>query len=202
MEELQFEESDRILILAPHPDDESIGCGGLLLQYAAQCDVVVLTDGRHGGKPGQSESEVIAIRQKVMASAMEFADVNNLMFLGVEDGKLAENFDKFSELGLTGYNIIVCPHMNDNHPDHACVYDFLQQLKFKAKVVMYELWSTIAQPSHYLDISKVVEEKKRLISFHRSQVEQVDYVSKITGLNCYRGMLVYPAIAYAEAYKT
>ena len=38
----------RILVLAPHADDETIGCGGFLLKYGKQCDVVLLTDGRYG----------------------------------------------------------------------------------------------------------------------------------------------------------
>jgi len=48
MKHLDFTSSDRLLVVAPHPDDESIGCGGLLLKHADKCDVAVLTDGRHG----------------------------------------------------------------------------------------------------------------------------------------------------------
>ena len=39
---------DRILIIAPHPDDEIIGVGGMLLSYTSQCDIIVLTDGAIG----------------------------------------------------------------------------------------------------------------------------------------------------------
>ncbi len=201
MKELKFKESDRILVLAPHPDDESIGCGGILLKYASQCDVVVLTDGRHGGPPGQNNEEVIAIRNAEMAKAMSYVGVNNFQFLGIEDGKLSENFATFAKIDTDSYNVIVCPHKNDNHSDHSCVYEYLQRLQPRARIIAYEVWSAIASPTHYIDLTDVVEEKKRLIGFHKSQIEQVDYVSKTIGLNCYRGMLVYPAIQYAEAYE-
>lgn len=40
--------TDRILVIAPHADDESIGCGGMLSLYGPQCDILLLTDGRKG----------------------------------------------------------------------------------------------------------------------------------------------------------
>ena len=199
MENLSFSASARILVLAPHPDDESIGCGGLLLKYRGQCDVVVLTDGRHGGLSGQSETETVTLRKSEFERAMAYAGVKKWFFLGVEDGKLSEHFAQFATLDLSGYDAIFCPAPGDNHLDHLCVYEFLLRMKPQARIFGYEIWSTLT-PSHYIDISDVVKEKMRLINFHESQTAQVDYASKSLGLNCFRGMLVYPAVPYAEAY--
>ena len=201
MENLFFSASARILVLAPHPDDESIGCGGLLLKYRGQCDVVVLTDGRHGGLSGQDEIETVTLRKAEFEKAMAYTGGKNYFFLGVEDGKLSESFAKFVELNLSGYDAIFVPAPGENHEDHACVYEFLLRLKPQAKIFGYEVWSALANPSHYLDISSVVEGKKRLINFYESQTAQVDYVSKAIGLNCFRGLMPYPAVEYAEAYQ-
>lgn len=46
---LEIEPNDKCLIIAPHADDESIGCGGILLKYPQNFEVVVLTDGGKGG---------------------------------------------------------------------------------------------------------------------------------------------------------
>jgi LmbE family N-acetylglucosaminyl deacetylase len=201
MKNLFFSASARILVLAPHPDDESIGCGGLLLKHPGQCDVIVLTDGRHGGLSGMDENETVSLRKSEFERAMVYAGVRKWFFLGVEDGKLSENFVKFAELDLSGYDAIFVPAPGENHEDHACVYEFLLRLKSQAKIFGYEVWSALANPSYYLDFSSVVEEKKRLINIYESQVAQVDYASKVIGLNCFRGMLVYPAIQYAEAFQ-
>jgi LmbE family N-acetylglucosaminyl deacetylase len=200
MKNLFFSKSARILVLAPHPDDESIGCGGLLLKYPSQCDVIILTDGRYGGPSGQ-EKDTITTRKKELEKAMTYADVKKIGFLGIEDGKLSENFSKCAGLNLSGYDAIFCPSPNESHPDHACVFEFLLKLNLQARIFGYEVWSPLYAPSHYLNISDVVEEKKKLISFHESQISQVDYASKAIGLNCFRGLLPYPAIPYAEAYQ-
>lgn len=201
MENLSFSSSARILVLAPHPDDESIGCGGLLLQYPGQCDVIVLTDGCHGGPLGMDKKETVNLRKSEFERAMAYARVKKWYFLGVEDGKLSKNFMKFAELDIDGYDAIFIPAPGENHEDHACVYEFLLKLQPQAQIYGYEVWSALGSPSHYIDISDVVDDKKRLIAIYESQVAQVDYVSKAIGLNCFRGMLVYPAIPYAEAYK-
>lgn len=54
---------DKILIIAPHPDDECIGCGGLLSLYPEKCSVVVMTDGSQGNINVVPEQEAI-IRKK------------------------------------------------------------------------------------------------------------------------------------------
>ena len=44
----ELQKNEKILVVAPHPDDESLGCGGLMSKYGKQCDVLLLTDGRRG----------------------------------------------------------------------------------------------------------------------------------------------------------
>ena len=48
MNEINIKSNDKILIVAPHPDDECIGTGGILCKYHKQCTVIVLTDGALG----------------------------------------------------------------------------------------------------------------------------------------------------------
>ena len=66
---LQVKPTDKILILAPHADDESIGCGGLLLTYLEQCEVVCITNCKTGN-PNVSEKEAIAERKNEFKNAM------------------------------------------------------------------------------------------------------------------------------------
>lgn len=56
----------RVLVLAPHPDDEVFGCGGAIMQHLAQGDevtVIILTDGR------------AAIEHADVASMMQYVEI-------------------------------------------------------------------------------------------------------------------------------
>lgn len=201
MKHLNFKESDRILVLAPHPDDESIGCGWLLLKHPKQCEVVILTDGRHGWLSWERIEDVITKRRTELEQALKYAQIKKFSFLDIEDGTLSDNYDKFAHLDISKYDAIFSPSPNETHPDHACVYDFLKRLNTQWKVFWYEVRSTLTSPSHYLDISNIVQQKQQLINFHASQTAQLDYASRILALNHFRGLLKYPAIEYAEAYQ-
>ncbi len=190
----------RTVVLAPHPDDESIWCGGLLLKYRP--DVVVLTDGRHGGEDGCAE-ETIRIRHKELAVAMRLAGVTSYCEFDIEDGKLAEaDFGKIArKVKLDDYDVIICPAPHDGHPDHACTWRLLKPFaRGDQEVYFHDGWSALAEPTHYLDISDVIEGKKALVRVYASQEAYVRYSERVAALNYYRGLLAYPAVEYAEAY--
>ncbi|MFA5644328.1 MAG: PIG-L family deacetylase [Patescibacteria group bacterium] len=201
MKKIELSKLGRTLILSPHPDDESLGCGGLLIKNASRCEVVVLTDGRYGGLLKENKDEVIVRRKKELEEAMKFVGLEKYSFLDIEDGKLSKNFSKFAKLNLEKFDTIFCPAPGENHSDHACVFNFILKLKPKARIFAYEVWSTLEKPSHYIDISDLINKKKKLINLYKSQLSQVDYLSRIISLNHYRGMQVYPAIPYLEAYQ-
>ena len=76
MQILSVKESDRILIIAPHPDDECIGAGGILAMYSALCRVLVLTDGRQGQGDAAPEIEK-EIRKQEFARKMQFLGITD-----------------------------------------------------------------------------------------------------------------------------
>ncbi len=184
--------ADRICVLAPHPDDETIACGGLLLKYGAQCDVVLLTDGQKGGLAGWSTEKTVSTRQKEFEQVMEFLKVRHFEYVHAEDLSLLDAYDEFSKIDFSQYTYVLMPHPFDAHVDHGAVsalWKRLQKAKaLKAQSVYYELWSPLRMPTHYIDISDVIEEKCKAISFYESQLKNVNYISRIVALNHYRGI--------------
>ena len=88
-----------IVVLAPHMDDEVLGCGGTLARHTAagaDVEVVYLTDGRYGGggakitgAPPLGPGEITAIRKAEALQAMRLLGVKTLTFLDAEDTMLA-----------------------------------------------------------------------------------------------------------------
>ena len=197
----RLEKIKKALVLAPHPDDESIWCGGLLLKFYPT--VVIMTDGRHGGEDG-CEEETIRIRHAELSNAMRFAGITNYSELGIEDGQLAgADFGEIARrIHLGDYEAIFVPASHDTHPDHATVWPGLAPfVKEGQEVYLYDGWSALATPTHYLDISDIIEEKKRLVQAYASQEGYVRYSERMAALAHYRGLLPYPTVEYAEAYQ-
>lgn len=189
----EIKDNEKILILSPHQDDESIGCGGLLSLYGKQCDIILLTDGRYGN-PEWSEEETIKIRNLELKNAIEKCGANLIAKFNIEDSFLYKNINKTKNLKkiLNNYDYVLIPNPKELHPDHMVVKDVIKynsKLKNKFKLIYYEVWTAIQNPTHYIDISNVVQQKKELIANYKSQLKHIDYISKILGLNFYRGIL-------------
>lgn len=195
---------DRILVVAPHPDDESIGCGGLLALYGEQCDVLLLTDGRHGhsGRFDGKEEELIVTREKELFCALKIAQVKNVCMLHVPDGELFAHYSVLKNVDIRPYDYIFVPNRKETHEDHRMSYWMIKKLRHaqnsKAKLAEYEVWTPLTCPTRFLDISSVIERKRSMIEQHESQMMDIDYAGKGIGLSCYRG--IYMKVPYAEAY--
>ena len=199
IKEWKIKPDDKICILAPHADDESIGCGGLLTKYGKQCSVILLTDGAYNAT---NKEKTQNIREEEFKRVMNFFGITNYEFMRAEDTTLIESYDKFKKLNLKDYDYIVMPHPLDPHKDHVVPQAFFKRLKkeqkLKAKAVYYEVWGAMATPTHYIDISDAVEQKRKAIDMYISQNNR-DYADRILGLNKYRG--IRHNIDYEEDYQ-
>ena len=182
---LVLKNTDKCLVIAPHPDDESIGCGGIISLHPGNFDVLCLT---HGAQED--------IRFKEMHSAMDFAGVKNLMMLNLPDKNVLTGQAEFNKIDISRYDYIFMPFMFDQHKDHKAasllLYNRLKsgcRFKKSLKILFYEVWAALHMPQYYIDITAAVNSKISMINFHKSQIISKDYASKIIGLNQYRGLL-------------
>lgn len=191
--QLEIQKSDRILIVAPHPDDESVGCGGLLARFGPQCDVLLLTDGRKGGPAdgSQTEAETVRIRRGEFDAAADFFQVGKAFALELPDSQLWARRSAVSGIDLSGYAKVFVPYRAERHPDHAAAYRIIKGLFKKQRcpgeLLEYEVWSPITAPNRFLDISEAMERKLAGIRLYGSQTRELDYEALATGLNGYRG---------------
>lgn len=88
--------AENTLVFAPHQDDETLGCGGTLIQkrdVGAQVAVVFMTDGRQSHANFLRPEELIPLRQAEAQAACQALGVasQNVHFLGYEDSRLGEH---------------------------------------------------------------------------------------------------------------
>lgn len=124
--------SKRIIIVAPHPDDEILGCGGLIQQLRAQnCTILILAVSNgtqsHPQSKKYSPDELDIIRPQETLAALNCLGVTDYcqrIALNLSDGHLHLQTQDLSH-GLSKIvqpnDILICSYMLDGHPDHEAV---------------------------------------------------------------------------------
>jgi LmbE family N-acetylglucosaminyl deacetylase/glycosyltransferase involved in cell wall biosynthesis len=213
-EAIPFEPQDlrgeRLLILAPHPDDEVIGCGGLLalhLRDGRPVHVVVATDGAQAGDGAQRESEsraALAVLGNVTIEFLRFPDreLENAGELGVRLAAILREQKP---------DLIAVPSPLEIHPDHIALSRAFCDLIARdaslfadlavARVAFYEV-SAPLRPNALIDITSVADSKYAAIQAHASQTAIRDYTSYARGLNAWRAMTLPTHVKFAEGYWT
>lgn len=200
----------RILVIAPHPDDESLGCGGTLLlhhQLGHQVRVVFLTDGERGIKkvPAREVRDIRRTEAVAAAAALHIPE-DHLDFLALPDGKVSQHAGTSYELRAIlerfDPDTIYLPSFLESHPDHYAANVLLKNnLIGEVRIGAYEVWTTF-QPNILVDISGIIDVKRHVIEQYSSQIRELNYLEAITCLNRYRAAMYGAGLQYAEAFIT
>ncbi len=200
---------ERLLVVAPHPDDEVIGCGGLIafhLRERRSVRVAIATDGSEAGDAN--------VREEESRDGLSRLGEVNPEFLHLHDRRLAEESDALKSrlreiLVEFRPDVIAVPSPVEIHPDHAALARAFCELIQSdeslfaslavARVAFYEVSSPI-RPNTLLDITAVADAKYEAIAAHESQIAVRDYVSYARGLNAYRAMTLPPEVRFSEGY--
>jgi LmbE family N-acetylglucosaminyl deacetylase len=201
-----------ILVIAPHPDDETIGCGGSLLLHSAAGDRVAavwLTSGELGLKRLDA-TKARQIREREARRAGALLGLAELIFLGYPDWAVAQHQeaiqqDLVSILKRIAPDTIYLPHPLDDHPDHQPVSHLVKSAIQKGALAKpelrgYEVWSPLPRVDYTVDITQVMIRKVRALRAHRSQLQEFHYVRAMRGLNQFRGALA-GKCPYAEVFE-
>jgi LmbE family N-acetylglucosaminyl deacetylase len=213
-------ESGKITVLAPHMDDEVLGCGGTIarhVQAGADVSVIFLTDGRYGGgghaaltepERGRRQRELVDIRKEEARRAGEILGVKSITFLDAEDGRLRA--DSLVPQRLRAIlererpHLVYLPFFLENHVDHCAASDMLiaatTGTKQNFECRCYEVWTPLF-PNIVVEIDTTIELKRRALACYRSQLADMDYVHTGIGLNAYRSSAIGCKTArFAEAF--
>ena len=207
-ERLSLSQAGRVLVFAPHPDDETIGCGGalaLLAQAGVPVRVVLVSDGAGAG--GLPEGAA-AVRQQEFAAALRQLGVADHAMLGFPDGGLSLQAPLLQaiqdQVDAYAPSWIFAPARADLHRDHRVVAQAVRVAALAnlgvQRLCEYETWGPLPV-THVLDIGAVLATKMGALAQHRTALACGDYLEAATGLARYRGLLLgTAAAAYAEGF--
>ncbi len=192
----------RILVLAPHPDDETLGAAGYILsalRRGAEVWVVLVTD---GNKRGQNRRRTKEFQR---ACAVLGVPSGNLIYWHYPDGYLRANHQKGLQrhlhraIGRIKPRVIVAPHCSDSHRDHVAVSRAAKAVARQDRLVVYQYlihFHRFPAPRGYLfddyllpPLSLALNEDWRVF-----QLSSVDREIKEEALRVYRSQLRFRVI--------
>jgi LmbE family N-acetylglucosaminyl deacetylase len=176
MRKIGFPGGQRVCLVAPHPDDEILGCGGTLAYHLAAGDVVeviYVTDGRLSRALGP-DPEAMAARRRAEAAAAAQAWGFRVKWLGFREGEWAAEVlaDRLSFLWtVDSPDVLYVPSWLDFHPEHirsaAGLADALPDCKVRIYAVQVPLTSQLA--NRVVDISDCEDKLQSSAAFYASQ---------------------------------
>ena len=186
---------DRLVVVAAHPDDESLGVGGLIARVAGldvPIVVIVLSNGEasHPNSPTHDQARLAQIRRIEVTDALAHLAPNaQVHLLELPDGKLAEHIDLAAGAILeaigdaSASTWVVAPWRADGHPDHAAASAAADRAARERSARLFEYpiwawhWSNPDAPIWSSDTVRVFDllpaerkAKARALALHRSQV--------------------------------
>ena len=201
----------KILVIAPHPDDETLGCGGTIFRHMQEGDelywVIATSINNKTGWSDEAvkkrDAEIKAVKQKY-----GFVDVFNLRIptTQIDTLPLSDLIEKITDVyKKVEPEIIYMPFAHDVHSDHQFIAKALQstfkwfRYPYIKKVLMYETLSETEfnfiedrafQPNIFVNISQYLDDKIKVMKIYESEMGEFPFPRSektIRSLAAYRG---------------
>ena len=213
----------KVLVVAVHPDDETLGCGGSLLKHKKNGDSVnwlIVT--KMDSSLGFSEDKISKRREEIK-SVSDSYDFDEVMELGIPTTRVDSiPMNDRVKLMMESINrikpdILYIPFCSDAHSDHKLVFEALSpcfksfRYPYIKKILMMETVSETEHaypvekhgfvPNYFVDITEEFNMKLDIMRTYKSELQEAPFPRSekiITALAEYRGSFIFTE--YAEAF--
>ncbi|MBT4858341.1 PIG-L family deacetylase [archaeon] len=183
---------ESVLFLIAHNDDQLLGAGGTIAKYAKEGKKVITIIFSFGesSQPFIQDHHTRKVRVKESKRAQKILGEEELYYLGLTETKFPEEI-KQRDIHTKIKNIIkknkpskIFTHsMDDPHPDHRAVYNFVmnlvEKINFKGNIYSFNIWNYFInfrqrnQPKLVVDISDTFKIKVEAFKKHKSQFNTI-----------------------------
>lgn len=203
----------KILCIAVHPDDETLGCGGTLLKHRANGDSIsclFLTDGNMAQKEAIPRLKELFGFDEVYRLDLPDARLDEVP-LGKIIPSIAEVLHKLQP------DTLYIPNRSDAHSDHRIAFDAVAactkpfRFPFLREILMMEVMSetdaalnlpeTTFSPNVFVDVTEHFEKKLGIMGIFESELLPYPLTRNIEALKAQARSRGYPVnVEYAEAF--
>lgn len=195
---------NKVLVLAVHPDDETLGCGGTLLKHKSSNDEIHWLIATNITEKDGFDKEVIRRREEeisIVNEMYQFKSVHNigLSTMKVDECTMSHLIQKISKvISTVEPNIIYLPFKGDVHSDHRKIFEAAYsctksfRYPFIKKILMMETLSETEFapstkedsfiPNTFIDISDYIEKKLQIMMVYESEVGQHPFPRSIRNI--------------------
>ena len=218
----------KILIIAAHPDDEILGCGGMISKFKKldiDFKIIFIAEGstcRFNSIDDKEAEEAIRKRNAYAIDVMEFIGIKNFKFYNLPCGRLDEipiiEINKIIEKNINEYSpdAVFTHSLSDCNNDHKIIYNsslMATRPVPKNKVInlySFEILTSSEwnfenqfQPNYFLKLDDDdLKMKIDTINMYKSEIKEYPFPRSSEGIKTlamFRGMQV--GVKYAEAFK-
>ena len=215
----------KILVIAAHPDDETLGCGGTISKFTKEnyeARVIFLSDGVGSRKnPFKPKTKDIKLRKRHALNACKLLGFKKIKFFDLPDNSLDTlprlKITKIIEKEIATYkpDLFFTHFINDLNLDHRIVAESVtiatRLYKKKHTILNFEVLSStnlklggkknIFIPNFYVDVKSTIKNKIKAMKEYKSEIHNFPHPRSEEGLlllSKYRGM--FAGFEYAEAF--
>lgn len=201
----------RALVIAPHPDDETLGCGGTLARLTAagtEVTLVLVTDGDATRGAARSPAATGRARRSEAQRASDHLGIATVVSLALPDGAVSEHLDTLADALIEVADIlepglVLVPWPLDDHPDHRAIAAALTRrpLPTRPELWGYEVHTPILWPDRAIDVTEVTGRVDAAVAAYASAAVALD-LTAVRGLQRYRSLATAAGAGHAEAFVT
>lgn len=210
-----------VLVVSPHPDDETLGAGGTLLKYKDNGSKIFWLNITNMKEEYGYSKELVELRKNQIERIKEHYKFDEYYDLALQPARL-EKYDsgiisKISDIIDTiKPNVIILPNRSDIHSDHKIVFDWCYSCTkiFRYPYIKMILTMEILSetdfgiiddyfvPNYFVDITNYFQQKNSILQIYESEIDKHPFPRSLEGIEAiakYRGISA--GTKYAEAFK-
>lgn len=183
----------KCLVFSQYPGAETKGLGGLIAQYPKNFEVLCFTNGSDmlcEFDPVESAS----IKKQQFCDVMKSIRVKGYKIFDIDSKTLKNHYSTFKKIDISEADYIFIPNVYDLNTDTISLLEHFKQIlkdkehKKNLKIIMFESDFSLCILDYFVNISSIIETKKRMLKNYYPEDKFPNLIDKIIGINAFRSI--------------